>query len=180
MDEKECKQGMRFILISGHMTILVMFPIWYWVYNHLSPIANMDTIVARWQLALKCNLIALLPFILGIQAIANHRAFKAANNPLLGLESERQRIHIRYTQNTLEQFLIFFVVTMTSVIYLDTGERMRLLPIATGSFVFFRILFWAGYLKHWSYRAPGMVGTGFSYIPLLFYTLYWVITEALP
>ena len=137
----------------------------------------METLPARWALTLKCMALAVLPFLLGIQAIANHRAFSAANNPLLGVETPRQRIHIRYTQNTLEQFILFFITLMTAAIYLDTGELMRLIPLLTAFFIFFRLLFWIGYLNHWKYRAPGMVGTGFSYIPLLFYTAYRVLSD---
>lgn len=168
---------MRFILISGHVTVLLMAAVAYGLNLAIPPMGNMDAVIDRLVLALKWDLLPLLALVFGIFAVASKRAFTKANNPLIGVETARHRVHIRYLQNTLEQVVVYVLTTLIASIYLESGLAIRWIPISAISFFFFRMLFWAGYLKGWRYRAPGMVGTGFSYLPLLTYTLYCGICE---
>lgn len=172
--ELEAKQAVvgRMIPIGIGLTVAVI-GVLYWI---VPPLRGVETQVDRLVVALRCAGVAALPLLAGIHAIASQRGKSEAIDPLAGAgtESRALQVHIRYTQNTLEQLVLFVIVLLALSTYLD-GESIRLLPVLTGAFVVGRVLFWVGYLIHPLYRSPGVVFgfliNGLSLIYILYRTL---------
>jgi len=92
--------------------------------------------------------------------VADGRFRTNAINPLAQRETRAQLIDGRVTANTLEQYVVFLVGSLT----LSTLLASKYLPTLAGACVLFmlaRLAFWFGYHKDPLYRAPGMAATVF-------------------
>lgn len=127
------------------------------LYVVVPPLRGVETPADRMMVALRCAGVAALTLFAGIQAIAGERGKSEAIDPIAGAgrESRVLQIHARYTQNTLEQLVLFTIVLGALSTYLDAGS-IHLLPILTAAFILGRILFWIGYLRDPMLRSPGM------------------------
>lgn len=127
------------------------------LYFIVPPLRDVDTPADRMVVALRCAGVAALTLLAGIQAVAGHRGKSEAIDPIAGAgrETRVMQIHARYTQNTLEQLVLFVIVLGALSTYLDAGS-MHLLPILTAVFILGRIAFWLGYLRDPLLRSPGM------------------------
>lgn len=146
------------------------------LYLLLPPLHGVDTPVDRLIVALRCHAVAAVMLLAGIQAVAAERGRTEAIDPIAGAgrESRAMQIHARYTQNTLEQLVIFVLVTGAMSTFLDAGS-IQLVPILTVAFVVGRVLFWVGYLVHPMYRTPGMAINFMVNGTALLYVLYRTI-----
>ena len=106
-----------------------------------------------------------------IIAVSMKRGSTGVVNPLAGKE-HKLMMQKNILTNTLEQTLIFLMVTLVLTTYLESAE-MRIIPVFSALWVVGRFLFWLGYPK---YRTLGMSFTlipmpGFlGYIGYLMYT----------
>src|SRR5436309_651604 len=77
--------------------------------RHLAPsIPGMASVAARLIFAFKWWCVAVLfCFATAIDAVAHERLQSPAFDPLLGYETRRLQVNIRYLQNTLEQLIVF-------------------------------------------------------------------------
>lgn len=126
--------------------------------------------------ALRCVAVAALTVVAGIGAIANGRFASDAIDPTAHAESPRMVVLGRYLENTLQQYVIFLVGTLSAATYLEPAE-LRLLPAMAVTFLVGRVVFWVGYLKGPLYRAPGMAATMYPNFILLFWVVYRVLRQ---
>lgn len=147
------------------------------LYQILPELDGMEAPVDRLIFTLRCNVFAALMVFAGIEAVAIMRGGSEAIDPLAGKESRAIRISGNYTENTLQQFVLFFVATMALSTFLDDGASMRVVPILTIIFVLARIVFWVGYLRDPILRSPGMAATGAPIIVTLAYVVYRIVRE---
>ena len=147
------------------LPIAVAFPVaialWFATERLLPPLAGMETVLARLTFALKCSSVAILfCFVTGVEAIAHERLRSPAIDPLLGYETRRLRINLRYLQNTLEQLIVFVPGLFGLAVYSPDGASMRNVVAATVVWIATRIAFWIGYHRSSASRgfgAPGMI-----------------------
>lgn len=126
----------------------------------------------RMVFALKLMIFPALLLFINFFAVAIARINPDLMNPLKAKENDTFRINRNVLQNSLEQFVLFFVTMMVYSIVFD-GSDLKLVMIAVIIYCIGRLLFWVGYHKDILYRAPGMVLTG-VYFPILFYDAYRV------
>lgn len=153
--------------------MLVALPIalvlWLLVFYELSPIPGMADPLARLIFAINCICIAVLfCFFMGIEAVSHERLFSKAINPLLGVESTRLKINLRYLQHTLEQLILFIPGLLALSCYCDTGYSMRAVVATTAVWIVSRFVFWIGYHISPNYRAPGLVSMAIGVLVLLY------------
>jgi uncharacterized MAPEG superfamily protein len=150
------------------------------LYVLVPPLEGVDTPADRMMVALRCAGVAALTLFAGIQAVAGQRGRSAAIDPIAGAGQEPRAllIHARYTQNTLEQLVLFVLVLGALSTYLDAGS-IHLLPILTAVFILGRVLFWVGYLRDPMLRSPGMaIGfaiNGLSLVYIAYRTLRLIL-----
>lgn len=134
--------------------------------------SNIDKIV----FTLKWSVFPLITMFIGIITVANSRFFSKAINPLIDAESDRQKVHIKYLNNTHEQLFLFVLTNLILSTFLQ-GENLRVIAIICIIFTIARIVFWLGYLQAPVKRALGMFMTELVVFPPLFYAAYMVIKE---
>lgn len=122
-----------------------------------SPVHELST-ADRLAFALKCDLLALVPLLLMLTCVANRRFLTDAIDPLAQRETRAQIIDGRVADNTLEQYMLFLVGSLT-LSKLLPPKLLPLLFAAGAVFVLARFAFWFGYRKAPLYRAPGMAAT---------------------
>lgn len=121
----------------------------------------------RLILAVRWLLIAFIPYAAVCLTILYQRYAEGAHNPLLGVESERLKVHCRVMQNTLEQ-LVWFALCVLPLATLLSASEARLIPILCLFFAFARLVYWWGFLRGGTLgRAPGVQLTFLLNIPLL-------------
>jgi len=125
---------------------------------------------------LQANAFAALPLLIAVMMVGNDRFFSEAIDPTLGKETLSTQINGRVADNTLQQFVLFFVSTMALSINLQ-AQAMRLIPAAAIVFVVARAAFWIGYRIHPLYRAFGMAGTGYLNLGLVGLALWKVVAH---
>jgi hypothetical protein len=154
---KERKATMASIAIAFPVAIAL----WLGVYYLIPPLAGMETLLARLIFALKCCCIAILfCFLSGIEAVAHERLRSPAIDPLLGYETRRMRVNLRYLQNTLEQLVLFVPGLFGLAAYSPDGASMRAVVASVVVWIVARIAFWIGYHRSSAQRgfgAPGMM-----------------------
>ena len=121
----------------------------------------------RLAFALQANAFAALPLLVGVMAVGNNRFFSEAIDPTLQKEDLATQINGRVADNTLQQFVLFFVATTAL-----TADTMRIIPAAAIMFIVARAAFWIGYRIQPLYRAPGMAATGYLNVGLLGFALW--------
>lgn len=97
-----------------------------------------------------------------------------AFNPIEDPESRLQRVSQRVLANSVEQTAIFVPALAALVASLPLPD-LGVPVVATGLFVLGRLLFWAGYLRHPFWRAPGMAMT----LAVNLVVLGWAVLRAL-
>ena len=125
----------------------------------------------RLAFALQANAFAALPLLIGVMAVGNNRFFSEAIDPTLQKEDLATQINGRVADNTLQQFVLFFVATTALSVNL-TADTMRIIPAAAIMFIVARAAFWIGYRIQPLYRAPGMAATGYLNVGLLGFALW--------
>lgn len=161
----ERKVGMAVIVAS----LLVSLAIYFALVRLLPPLAGMDGLGERMLVALKCLAAAtLFSFVTGIESVAHERLQSAAFDPLVGVETKRLRVNLRYLQNTLEQLIIFGVALFGLAAYLASGSSMRALPAVTVIWILNRYTFWIGYHRSAAMRGLGAPSMAVGLIMLLY------------
>jgi hypothetical protein len=155
----ERRKGMGAIAAAS----VVAAALWFGIYEYSPPLAGMETLGARMLVALKCLVIAtLFCFVAGVEAVAHERLQSPAFDPLLGDDTRRLRVNLRYLQNTLEQTIVLGVALFGLAAYLDSGESMRAVIATAVVWIASRFAFWIGYHRSAAMRgigAPGMMAT---------------------
>jgi hypothetical protein len=118
------------------------------------------SVADRLAFALRWDLLAIVPLVLMLSRVADGRFRTDAINPLAQRETRAQLIDGRVASNTLEQYVLFLVGSLTLSTFL-TPKYLPTLAAACVGFVVARLAFWFGYRKDPLYRAPGMAATIF-------------------
>lgn len=136
-------------------------------YALVPPLAGLSEPGDRLVFAARWLLVAFLPYAAVCLTILYERYAEGAHNPLLGVESERLKVHCRVMQNTLEQ-LVWFAFCVLPLATLLSSTEARLIPILCVFFALARFVYWWGYLRSGTLgRAPGVQLTFLMNIPLL-------------
>lgn len=90
-----------------------------------------------------------------VMAVANKRGTSCAANPLAGNE-DLVLTEKNILTNTVEQTLLFLLITLTLTTYLDPAE-MKIIPLYSLLWIIGRVLFNIGYRIHPKYRSLGML-----------------------
>lgn len=140
-------------------TGLICALFWLLLYSVLPPVPDMAEPLARLIFALKCwGMASLFCIVLGIEAVTYEKLGTSVITSLGDGESLRLRINRNYLQQTAEQMLVFVPGLLLLAIYCDNSESMRLVEVATLSWIAARFLFWFSYHKDIQSRTPGMIG----------------------
>lgn len=133
---------------------------------------TMPNTVDRFTFTIRCELFPLLMFLAGVCTVGNIRFFSDAIDG--SRNNKNVEIHLRYLQNTLEQFVLLFVGHLILCSYL-LSHQMKLIPILVTLFIIGRITFWTGYLKSPTTRAFGFGTTFYPIVIVLGYDLYCLV-----
>jgi uncharacterized MAPEG superfamily protein len=128
-------------------------------------------VASRLAYALKADVVAVLPLLVSIIAVANRRFNTEAIDPTLHKEDRVAVIDGRVADNTLQQYVLFLIGTLALSVNL-TAEQMGVIPAAAIVFVAARIAFWIGYRIHPLYRAFGMAATSYLCLGLIVFALW--------
>lgn len=125
------------------------------------------------RLAYAVNWIALgaLPLAMAIGSVGNARFSSEAINPMAGKESAAVAINCRVVDNTVQQFLLFGVASL-SVAASARGDHLGVVAAAAIIFVIARLVFWIGYRIRPVYRAAGFASTFYLNLVLFGYALW--------
>lgn len=120
-----------------------------------------------------CVLPCALVLCFSITAVMNKRTDTPAGNPLAGRE-ELVQLEKNILSNTVEQIMLFLMVSLVLITYLDISE-MKIIPLFATHWVIGRILFNIGYRIGSYYRALGMsmnIFATFFFLGLVCYLVY--------
>jgi len=106
--------------------------------------------------------------VAAVEAVAHERLSSPAFDPLVGFETRRLRINLRYLQNTLEQFVVFAFALFGLAAYSPDGAAMRAVGAATVIWIVARFAFWIGYHQSAAMRGFGAPGMALSMILLVY------------
>jgi uncharacterized membrane protein YecN with MAPEG domain len=149
----------RFILGSAPFMVPGTLAALAGAYALVPPLRGLEDPVARFALAARWLVVAMLPYVATCATIATARLREGAHDPTRGEESPTLKIHCRVMQNTLEQ-LVWFGVCLLAIAPLLSASEARVVPIASVVFVVARLLFWRGYLRSGTLgRALGVQAT---------------------
>ncbi len=156
--------------MTGAAIGALVFAIIWLALRYLMPaVPSMETPVSRLVFGVLCACVAtLLCFLTGIEAIAHDRLHSPAINPLLGAESERIKVNLRYLQHTLEQLVLFISGLLGLAYYSADGAAMRAVVATTVVWILSRWVFWIGYHKGPQYRGAGLISLFQSILVLLY------------
>ncbi len=148
----------------------IVFAILWLAIRYYAPIPQgMDNIGTRMLFTIKCCCVAILfCFATGIDAVAHERLQSAAFDPLLGFETRRLRINLRYLQNTLEQLVLFVTGLFGLAIYSPDGDAMRAVEATAIVWILARLAFWIGYHRSAAMRGIGAAGVAMSLLVLVY------------
>lgn len=157
-------------VVSIGVSLAVGVVLWLALYELLPPLAGMeDLLLPRLVLGLKCACVAtLFTLVLGVEAVAHERLNSPAFDPLIGYETRRLRINLRYLQNTIEQLAIFLPGLFGLAVYCPNGSSMRAVPATTVVWIIGRIAFWIGYHRSAAQRGIGAPGMALGMLVLLY------------
>ncbi len=163
--QEQRRTGMAAIAVS----VAAALGLWLAI-RFLAPVpAGMDGVGARMLLALKCCCVAtLFCLVTGVEAVAHERLQSPAFDPLVGHETRRLRVNLRYLQNTLEQWAVFATGLFGLAAYASGGDAMRAVIATTIVWILSRLAFWIGYHRSAALRALGAPGMGQSLLVLLY------------
>lgn len=141
------------------------------LYKYLPTPPDGGETLGRVLFALRMNLIAIIPLFAMIAAVGNNRFLSEAIDPLKQAENRVMIINGRVVDNTLQQYMIFFVGSMALSTLLG-AESIQLIQALAIVFVLARLAFWIGYRIHPLYRAPGMAANFLLDIGLIVSVLF--------
>jgi hypothetical protein len=148
---------------------VVAVAMWLAITRLMAPLAGMETLAARMLLTLECCCVAaLFCLVAGVEAVAHERLSSPAFDPLVGFETRRLRVNLRYLQNTLEQFVVFTFALFGLAAYSPNGGAMRAVVAATVIWIAARFAFWIGYHRSAAMRGLGAPGMALSMILLIY------------
>jgi hypothetical protein len=143
--------------------------LWIAITRLMAPLAGMETLAGRMLFTLECSCVAaLFCLVAGVEAVAHERLSSPAFDPLVGFETRRLRVNLRYLQNTLEQFVVFAFALFGLAAYSPNGAAMRAVVAATVIWIAARFAFWIGYHKSAAMRGLGASGMALSMILLIY------------
>lgn len=152
---------------SGIVTMLVALVL-------LTPImpapAPGAALAVRLAFAIRWDALAILPLFAMIVAVGNARFLGEAIDPTAGKESRAMLINGRVADNSLQQYLLFLMATLS--LAASEGARMGAVSAAAAIFIVMRMAFWIGYRIDPLYRAFGMSATGYLAVALGAYALW--------
>jgi hypothetical protein len=162
---RQRRAGMMAIAVAAPVTALL----WLGVAYLLPPLAGMESVGARMLLTLKCCCLGVLfCLVAGVEAVAHERLGSPAFDPLVGFETRRLRVNLRYLQNTLEQILVFATGLFGLAAYCPDGAAMRAVVATSVVWVLARFAFWIGYHRNAALRGLGAPGMAVGMIVLLY------------
>ena len=141
----------------GILTVVLVFHTGYY-HGDFIPVPVAMDIASRLAFGLRCSLPMVMVLLAAITLVMIKRGFTAAINPLSGNEGLVQ-LEKNVLANTIEQFVMGFILMMIAATYLDSPQTLKLLPIYSFLFVVGRILFSIGYGIHPRFRSVGMTIT---------------------
>lgn len=118
-----------------------------------------------------CGLVLLFSLL----AVMSKRVSTPSANPMAGKEHILQ-MEKNILMNTVEQIMLFLMVALVLVTYLDTFE-MKIIPILAAHWVIGRILFNIGYRMGPQYRSLGMASNTMATIFSIGLSCYLVYTR---
>ena len=164
----------RKVAVGAGTGLLGMLALLAILYSMLPAPIGMDTEIARIVYTLKLNVVAILPFFIGVAMVGNGRFLSNAIDPLRHAEDRAMEINARVVANTLEQNFLFFIGTVALSTLLD-AQTIKIIPALVIVYIIARIVFWIGYRINPLYRAPGMAGTLYMNMAILLSVLYlWI------
>lgn len=167
-------RNQKIVAVGSFSGVATMLLLVFTLYRFLLPnFHGLTALSERLAFTLRWDVLAVVPFFVGIMAIANRRFLSEAINPLAGNRDEVMEINIRVVNNTHEQYLVFLVATL-ALSTLLRPDQMKLIPAVVIAFLLARLAFWIGYRKNPLYRAPGMGATAYLNLGLLLAVLYLV------
>ncbi|MFD1612720.1 MAPEG family protein [Sphingomonas tabacisoli] len=154
------------VIIGAISGIGVMIVLLWALYQALPEPSGSDEMASRIGYALRWNAIAALPLFAMLAAVGNARFLSEAIDPTLGKEDRKLLINGRVTDNTLQQFALFWAGSLAMAAALPGGQ-VRLVGAAAIVFVVMRLAFWIGYRVRPVYRAFGFSSTAYMNLFLL-------------
>ena len=130
---------------------------------------------------IRCNVPTVGFFLILISHIGNTRFTSAQANPLEEKDKDKVEVHVRVLQNTLEQFVISFVLQLATATWINSSQMM-IIPIIAMLFVVGRVLFWIGYLDPSfgrTNRSYGLPLTQFPSVFMFIFCLYKLVYSLL-
>ena len=156
-------------IIAIAVGAVIAVSLWLAVTRLMAPLPGMETLAARMLFTLKCCCVAaLFCLVAAVEAVAHERLSSPAFDPLVGFETRRLRINLRYLQNTLEQFVVFAFALFGLAAYSADGAAMRAVVAATVIWIPARFAFWIGYHQSAAMRGFGAPGMALSMILLIY------------
>ncbi len=151
---------------------LIVVTVWYHTLQDMLP--DLVSMGDRVWFTLKWMVVSVLSVVIWFLAVAFSRLSEWYLNGRLPDTGSKTEIKRRYLQNTMEQFMIFFVV-MLGFTTISPQEALVIVPVQAVMFLIARIFFLNGYLKKPEYRG---LWSGISHVNLLimFYVIFKVIT----
>ena len=163
-DQKIVATGAASGVVTMIVTVAVIYQLW-----PVNP--ALADVASRLAYALKADVVAVLPLLASIIAVANRRFTTEAIDPTLHKEERAALIDGRVVDNTLQQYILFLIGTLALSVNL-AAEQMRVIPAAAIVFVVARVAFWIGYRIHPLYRAFGMAATSYLCLGLIVVALW--------
>ena len=169
------KQQRRKLILGMVFALPIAIILWLTLFYFIPPISGMEDPIARLFLAISCICLAVLfCFFMGIEAVSHERLFSEAINPLLGKESKRLQINLRYLQHTLEQLILFIPGLLALAYICDTPTTIKAVVATTVVWIVARFAFWIGYHISPDYRAPGLISMITSLVMLIYVTTIFI------
>jgi len=120
--KRQRRAGMTAIAVAVPIALLL----WLAIDHFAPPLSNMNSLGERTLFTLKCFCLAVLfCLVTGVEAVAHERLSSPAFDPLIGFETRRLRVNLRYLQNTLEQTVVFAAALFGLAAYSPDGAAMR-------------------------------------------------------
>jgi uncharacterized membrane protein YecN with MAPEG domain len=169
---KESKAWITKQIYVGATSSVTLFLVGY----HFLPLrmTNIKTSADALVFTVQCLFISSLPMLANIHYIGDKRFNSKAIDPVRGGGEDVVDVPNRILRNTVEQFLVHAVALLTLSTFLDEAS-LKAIPILSGIFVLYRLLFWWGYMKSPLNRTVGMAGTFCPTILVYIYCLYCIV-----
>ena len=156
---------MRNVAIMSSLMVAVSSVCYAWLPSTWLP--TMTSPAEQIVFTIRCNVPTVGMIFIMISYIGNSRAMSAQLNPLVEKDKEKVEVHVRVLQNTMEQFVVSFVLQLATATWVDPSQMM-IIPIIAMLFVVGRVLFWIGYLDPSLGRSNRSYGFPLTHFPSMF------------